>query len=69
MACNDPGTAGALTATIEAGSTITAYWNTWPHTLGPIITWMAAVDSATSTPSGDAWFKIDQVGLVSGTRE
>ena len=29
IACNDDGTAGALqlTATVEAGSAITAYWN------------------------------------------
>lgn len=53
MACNANGAAGAQTATIAAGSKITAYWNNpWPHTLGPIITWMAAVSSSTATPTG-----------------
>lgn len=67
MACNANGAAGAQTATIAAGSKITAYWNNpWPHTLGPIITWMAAVSSSTATPTGNAWFKIDQAGLISG---
>ncbi|KAJ4387257.1 hypothetical protein N0V93_007846 [Gnomoniopsis smithogilvyi] len=67
MACNANGAVGAQTATIAAGSKITAYWNNpWPHTLGPIITWMAAVSSSSATPSGNAWFKIDQAGLISG---
>ncbi|KAF7981369.1 hypothetical protein HWV62_33841 [Athelia sp. TMB] len=39
LACNDDGTAGALqlTATVAAGSAITAYWNqVWPHPYGPM---------------------------------
>jgi len=38
VACNDDGTSGALqlTATVAAGSAITAYWNSvWPHPYGP----------------------------------
>lgn len=40
LACNDDGSAGALqlTATVAAGSAITAYWNqVWPHPYGPMV--------------------------------
>lgn len=40
IACNDDGTSGALqlTATVQAGSAITAYWNQiWPHPYGPMV--------------------------------
>ena len=39
LACNDDGTSGALqlTATVAAGSSITAYWNPWPHNTGPVV--------------------------------
>lgn len=40
IACNDDGTSGALqlTATVAAGSSITAYWNqVWPHAIGPMV--------------------------------
>lgn len=40
IACNDDGTSGALqlTATVAAGSAITAYWNqVWPHAYGPMV--------------------------------
>ena len=40
IGCNDDGTSGALqlTATVSAGSTITAYWNqVWPHAIGPMV--------------------------------
>lgn len=67
MACNANGAASSQTVTIAAGSNITAFWNTWPHAIGPLVTWMAAVDSPGATPTGNAWFKIDQAGLISGT--
>lgn len=40
IACNDDGTSGALqlTATVAAGSPITAFWNQiWPHDTGPMV--------------------------------
>jgi hypothetical protein len=40
LACNDDGTSSALqlTATVKAGSAITAYWsNPWPHPTGPVV--------------------------------
>ena len=42
LQCNDPGTAAQEVATIAAGDDITAFWNEWPHTIGPLIVWMAA---------------------------
>lgn len=44
LACNNPGTTvdPQLTATVPAGSAITAYWNNpWPHAIGPMMTYMA----------------------------
>lgn len=69
MACNANGAAGALSATVAAGSKIIAYWNNpWPHTIGPMVTWMANCggDCKSFTPTGNVWFKIDQAGLISG---
>ncbi|KAF9000505.1 glycosyl hydrolase family 61-domain-containing protein [Cyathus striatus] len=72
LSCNIDGTSAPtqLTATVEAGSDFTFYWNQWPHNTGPIITYLAecpgetcdSVDSSTLK-----WFKIDEAGLVSGT--
>ncbi|KIJ60509.1 carbohydrate-binding module family 1 protein [Hydnomerulius pinastri MD-312] len=73
LACNDDGTAGALqlTATVAAGSQITAYWNqVWPHPYGPMLVYLAQCPgtSCTSVNSNSLeWFKIDESGLISGT--
>ncbi|THH12116.1 hypothetical protein EW146_g7807 [Bondarzewia mesenterica] len=73
LACNDNGTSGdlQLTASVTAGSSITAYWNqVWPHAIGPMLTYLAQCPGSTCT-GVDAttikWFKIDEVGLISGT--
>lgn len=37
LACNKNGAtlgSGQLSATVAAGSQVTAYWNPWPHTIG-----------------------------------
>jgi len=73
LACNDDGTSGALqlTATIAAGSAITAFWNqVWPHAFGPMLTYLAQCPGSTCTGVNAntlKWFKIDQSGLISGT--
>ena len=43
--------------------------NPWPHTIGPLIVWMAKCSGSCSSfdGSGSVWFKIDQSGLLSGT--
>ncbi|KAI0355467.1 cellulose-growth-specific protein [Trametes cingulata] len=73
IACNDDGSSGALqlTATVEAGSAITAYWNqVWPHPYGPMLTYLAQCPGSTCTGVNSnslKWFKIDEAGLLSGT--
>ncbi|KAF7973587.1 hypothetical protein HWV62_14876 [Athelia sp. TMB] len=73
IACNDDGTAGALqlTATVAAGSAITAYWNqVWPHPYGPMLTYLGSCGSGSCTGVNTntvEWFKIDQSGLINGT--
>ena len=41
--CNNPGTTvdPQLTATVTAGSNVTAFWESWPHNIGPIMVYMA----------------------------
>ncbi|KIP11825.1 carbohydrate-binding module family 1 protein [Phlebiopsis gigantea 11061_1 CR5-6] len=73
LACNDDGTSGALqlTATVAAGSDVTAYWNSpWPHNIGPMLTYLAQCPGSTCTGVDSntlEWFKIDEAGLLSGT--
>ncbi|KAF8960155.1 glycosyl hydrolase family 61-domain-containing protein [Flammula alnicola] len=73
LACNDNGAAGALqlTATVAAGSKVTAYWNQpWPHPYGPQLTYLAQCPGSSCTSVNAStlkWFKIDQAGLLSGT--
>ncbi|KAJ3493757.1 hypothetical protein NLJ89_g10946 [Agrocybe chaxingu] len=75
VSCNDDGNslpAGQqLTATVAAGSSITAYWNNpWPHPTGPVLTYLAQCPGSTCTGVNSntlRWFKIDEAGLLSGT--
>ncbi|PGH28114.1 hypothetical protein AJ80_00003 [Polytolypa hystricis UAMH7299] len=73
LTCNEPGNYAERYANITAGSEIKAYFKAWPHDIGPIITWMAycgaELDGCSSFngSEGNHWFKIDQVGLESGT--
>lgn len=70
LTCNANGALAPLSATVAAGTSVTAYWNNpWPHAIGPVVVWMAKCPGActSTTPSGSAWFKIDQSGLLSGT--
>ncbi|KDQ57521.1 glycoside hydrolase family 61 protein [Jaapia argillacea MUCL 33604] len=71
LSCNSNGASlgtGQLFATVAAGSKVTAYWNTWPHTIGPVMVYMAKCPSncTTATTSTLEWFKIEQAGLISG---
>ncbi|KAH8827674.1 cellulose-growth-specific protein [Flagelloscypha sp. PMI_526] len=71
MSCNNNGAASAhqLTATVAAGSQITAYWAQWTHKEGPVMVYMANCNGACTSVSsnGLSWFKIAHTGLVSGT--
>jgi len=72
MTCNSPGTASPLSTKVAAGSKLTAFWNQWPHAIGPVVVWMTECpgDCASMSPataSQASWFKIDEAGLLSGT--
>ncbi|KAF2248076.1 lytic polysaccharide monooxygenase [Trematosphaeria pertusa] len=69
--CNNPGHAALEQATVAAGSSVTAYWGSWPHTHGPVIVWMAKCPGRCSDydGSGNRWFKISQGGLLGGNQK
>ncbi|KAL5454613.1 hypothetical protein PMIN06_004915 [Paraphaeosphaeria minitans] len=76
LTCNNKGLAvpGAFHASVTAGSTIRATWVTpdgygWPHTLGPMVAYMASCgeDCTTITDTSSLkWFKIAEEGLRAG---
>ncbi|KAI0665960.1 glycoside hydrolase [Trametes maxima] len=72
LACNHNGASlgsGQLSATVAAGSKVTATWNDWPHAIGPVMVYMASCGGActSANPSSLSWFKIDEKGLISGS--
>ncbi|KAI0372803.1 glycoside hydrolase [Pilatotrama ljubarskyi] len=73
LACNSNSASlgsGQQSATVPAGSKVTAYWNNpWGHSIGPVMVYMANCNGActTATPSSLSWFKIDHAGLISGS--
>ncbi|KAF2017679.1 lytic polysaccharide monooxygenase [Aaosphaeria arxii CBS 175.79] len=72
LACNFPGNPARAYIPINAGENITAVYNTWVHTVGPMIAWLtpcANNDCSTFDPAGAEWFKIGQQGLLWGTIE
>ncbi|KAF9037623.1 cellulose-growth-specific protein [Panaeolus papilionaceus] len=70
ISCNNNGQAsgGQLSATVAAGSQITAKWSQWTHAQGPVMVYMAACNGACSSVNSNSlkWFKISQSGLLSG---
>ncbi|KAI0633594.1 glycoside hydrolase family 61 protein [Trametes polyzona] len=72
LACNNNGASlgsGQQSATVPAGSKVTAYWNDWPHAIGPVMVYMANCNGpcTSATPSSLNWFKIEESGLLSGS--
>ncbi|KAI0074171.1 glycoside hydrolase [Panus rudis PR-1116 ss-1] len=72
LSCNINGAnlgSGQQSATVAAGSKVTAYWNDWPHAIGPVMVYMANCNGACTSANTASlnWFKIDQAGLISGT--
>ncbi|KAH8598157.1 family 61 putative glycoside hydrolase [Bisporella sp. PMI_857] len=65
MRCNG-GTSAALSATVPAGSQVTAIWAQWTHAQGPVMVWLFKCAGAFSSCTGDGqgWFKIDQMGMT-----
>ncbi|RXW20480.1 hypothetical protein EST38_g5378 [Candolleomyces aberdarensis] len=73
MSCNnDGGPVGEggtqLSATIQAGTNITAVYGLWIHPYGPATVYMARCPGicAESISRDLKWFKIDHAGLLSG---
>ncbi|KAJ8076539.1 hypothetical protein PM082_000962 [Marasmius tenuissimus] len=70
LSCNINGAALSKqeSATVAAGTTVTAYWNPWPHTIGPVLVYMAKCPGSCTSADSSAldWFKIDEAGLISG---
>jgi len=64
LRCNG-GTSATESATIAPGETISAVWQQWTHSQGPIIVWMYKCSGAFSScdGSGQGWFKIDEAGF------
>ncbi|KAI1343671.1 glycosyl hydrolase family 61-domain-containing protein [Xylariaceae sp. FL0016] len=60
---------GALTSTVSAGGTVDFQWTTWPHGIGPVLTYVAACDGDCSAADKTAlkWVKIDESGYDADT--
>ncbi|KAI0121179.1 glycosyl hydrolase family 61-domain-containing protein [Xylariales sp. AK1849] len=52
---------GALTGSVAAGDTVEFQWSTWPHGIGPVLTYVAACDGDCADADKIAlkWVKID----------
>jgi lytic cellulose monooxygenase (C1-hydroxylating) len=60
---------GALTKSVAAGGTVEFQWTTWPHGIGPVLTYVAAcdVDCASADKTTLKWVKIDESGYDTST--
>ncbi|KAH0337862.1 putative endoglucanase, partial [Aureobasidium melanogenum] len=70
MICHAGAENAKLSAPVNGGDTITFNWDTWPTShKGPLITYLANCngDCATADKTALKWFKIDAVGIISGT--
>ncbi len=69
LACNYPGDPAVSSIPINAGDNITAVYNYWLHTVGPMILWMADCGASCKdfNPPEGKWFKIAERGLVTGS--
>ncbi|KAI1823941.1 glycoside hydrolase family 61 protein [Xylaria intraflava] len=60
---------GNTTVSVTAGGTVDFQWTTWPHNVGPILTYVAACDGDCSSADKTTleWVKIDAVGYDDST--
>lgn len=63
MACGGDAKAASMTVPMTAGSDVRIYWGSWPHNVGPIVTYLGKYDGpcATTDPTKINFFKINQV--------
>lgn len=59
-----------VSATVKAGGTIEFQWTTWPHNIGPVLTYVANCNGNCKTiAKGNLkWTKIDQYGIDFSTQ-
>ncbi|KAL1837890.1 hypothetical protein VTJ49DRAFT_3276 [Mycothermus thermophilus] len=64
LRCNG-GRSATLAAEAAPGDEITAIWQQWTHSQGPILVWMYKCPGSFSScdGSGAGWFKIDEAGF------
>jgi cellulase len=62
--CHKNSEPGAITATVAAGGTVEFQWTTWPHGIGPVLTYVAACsgDCSDADKTTLEWVKIDEAG-------
>ncbi|KAH8602828.1 glycosyl hydrolase family 61-domain-containing protein [Bisporella sp. PMI_857] len=68
--CHINSRSGALTSTVAAGGTVDFQWTTWPHGIGPVLTYIAACDGDCSAVDKTTleWVKIDEAGYDTNTQ-
>ncbi|TGO13547.1 hypothetical protein BTUL_0068g00560 [Botrytis tulipae] len=59
-----------VSATVAAGGTVQFQWTTWPHNIGPVLTYVANCGGscATVNKANLKWVKIDQSGINFNTQ-
>ncbi|KAK5656997.1 hypothetical protein OQA88_3520 [Cercophora sp. LCS_1] len=64
LRCNG-GTSATESASVAPGSKVSAVWQQWTHSQGPILVWLYKCAGAFSScdGSGAGWFKIDEAGF------
>lgn len=64
ISCHINAKPGSLTSSVAAGGTVEFQWTTWPHDIGPVLTYVAACDGdcADAGKTTLEWVKIDEGG-------
>lgn len=67
LSCNINGAnlgSGQLSATVPAGSKVLAWWNQWPHSLGPVMVYMANCNGPCTSANTASlnWVSVDFKG-------
>ncbi|KAI1850877.1 hypothetical protein JX266_003542 [Neoarthrinium moseri] len=67
--CHKNAENAALTSSVAAGGTVDFQWSTWPHGIGPVLTYVAACNGECSSVDKTTlkWVKIDESGYDTST--
>ncbi|KAI0156361.1 glycosyl hydrolase family 61-domain-containing protein [Xylariaceae sp. FL1272] len=68
--CHKNSEPGALTKSVSAGGTVEFQWTLWPHSIGPVLTYVAACNGDCSAVDKTEllWVKIDESGIDYSTQ-